>query len=265
MGVVRIKGESILAFRLAIDEGLKSSRNANTIWNWLQKRENEYDVLVLGRGLEFGQMLTEGDQSGPDAERGRNHYLQVFGGNKIERPVVLWCPSYDFDYFGDVEGVELGAAGDVKPIPVTKAGGYLWQQKGKLGLQKVRVIRVTEGKMPAWVVLFHELGHVKQYFEAGGMRGWLERLKDTNLIEADNLADHEQPICRDIRIQIRAHYKHSALGFVDIVKKYSTGMSASAWKPAKTVALRTNVEAALKTEADDNRRAPKEKGIFHAV
>jgi hypothetical protein len=265
MTVTNIKGASILDFRLALDEGLSRSRNATQIWNWLQKPDREFDIIVLGRGLQFGQMLTEGDKSGPDAERGRQHYLQTFGGDKITRPVVLWNPHYDFDYFGDVDGVEIGAAGDIKPIEAKRAGGYVYQQKGKMGIARVRVIRVTEGRMPAWVVLFHELGHVKQYFEAGGLNGWLGRLQDTNAIEADNLADHEQPICRDLKLPLRAHYKHSALGFADVVQKYATGMNANAWKAAADVGARAQIEAALKAEADTNRQAAPDRGIFHAV
>jgi hypothetical protein len=265
MTVKDIKGASILAFRLALDEGLSRSRSAAQIWSWLQKSDREFDVIVLGRGLEFGQMLTEGDKSGPDAERGRQHYLQTFGGTTIARPVVLWNPHYDFDYFGDVDGVEIGAAGDIKPIEARRAGGYVYQQKGKMGIARVRVIRVTAGKMPAWVVLFHELGHVKQYFEAGGLSGWQGRLHDTNAIEADNLADHEHPICRDLRLPVRAHYKHSALGFADVVQKYSSGMNVNAWKSAADVAARARIETALKAEADTNSLATPDRGIFHAV
>src|SRR5262245_45647439 len=107
MPVKEIKGSSPLAFKQAIFEGIRQSRTAHSIWTWLEKEgdKREFDVLVLTAGENFGQMLTEGDQSSPDADRGRTKYLQEFRVNSLPRPVVLWNPKYDFEYFGDVQGV----------------------------------------------------------------------------------------------------------------------------------------------------------------
>ena len=75
MPVGEIKGASLVAFNIAVHEGLGQSRTALSIWQWLEKDPKRvFDVLVLQRGENFGQMLTEADRSGPDAERGRQRY-----------------------------------------------------------------------------------------------------------------------------------------------------------------------------------------------
>ena len=264
MPVKNIKGQSQIAFKMAIFEGIKQSRTAHTIWTWLEKEgaKREFDVMLLDPGENFGQMLTEGDQSSPDAERGRARYLKDFGGDTLPRPAVLWNPRYDFEYYGDVAGVTVNASGDMVPEPTSKPGGYHYQYKGKFGTQKIRVVRVTRAFMPAWIVLFHELGHVKQYFEGGDLAAWKSRLGDTNGIEAENLAKHENPMCVETKKPVRAHYKHNVYGFDGLVQAYGTGQKINAWKQADTVGARAVLEASLKSEATLNSAAKSDAGIY---
>lgn len=265
MPVQRLKGNKQMAFKIAVFEGLKQSRTAHRIWTWLEKDGRDFDLLVLDGNQNFGQMLTESDQSGPDAQRGRQHHRAVFGDREIPRPTVLWNPDYDFDYFGDVKGVEINAAGDVAPMDTNRKQGYLYRYKLPLGKQTVRVIRVTKGKMPAWVVLYHELGHVKQYYEGGSADAWTVRLNNTSAIEAENLDKHENPICRDIGRPIRAHYKHSTHGFHDLIQRYSLGRKQNAWKCANDVPDREEIERRLREEAVQNSRVNPDQGIFLAA
>jgi len=92
---------------------------------WLDKGNEgrDFDVVVLADTDDFGQMLTESDQSGPDAERGRLRALEALGGNTIVRPTVLWNPSYAFTYYGDVKGVAFNSSGDTIAERTKSAGG----------------------------------------------------------------------------------------------------------------------------------------------
>ncbi len=74
--------------------------------------------------------------------------------------------------------------------------------------------------MPREITLFHELGHVRQYFEEGA-KIWNEMLNNVANIEKKNLEDHENPICKEYGIPVRKHYKHQKACFKDIAKKYS--------------------------------------------
>jgi len=265
MPVVDYRG-GVLDFRLGIDQGTSASKTAAMIWDWLKQPGRDYDALVLPNGINFGQMLTEHDQTSADSIKGREQYNLAFNTTVMKRPCALWNAQYEFEYFGDVldEDISMNLSGDITVKPPNVAGGYVYQVPRKgFGPLKTRVIRVTAGKMPAWLVLFHELGHVKQYFEAGDAQ-WKIRLGDTNKIEADNLDDHEWPMCRDIGIPVRKHYKHNIFGFESIRKTYSAPTKAGAWKAASSKTLRVQLEADLKAEADRNAVDKPATGIYHA-
>ncbi len=265
MPIKRLEGIKKTALKIAIYEGIRCSRTAHSLWTWLDKdgEGRDFDLIVLGTGQNFGQMLTEKDQSGDDALRARTVYFEKFEDNEIVRPVVLWNPSFEFDYFGDVKGVDVSNSGDIVPRPTSKSGGYYYQYPlGSFGSTKARIVRVTKGKMPAWIVLFHELGHVKQYFDGGGLTEWAERLKDTNAIEAENLSKHENPMCVETGRPIRAHYKHSTHGFHDLVQRYSRGKKVNAWKAADDAAGRKTIERDLKTAAQLRGPTPPAAGVF---
>lgn len=95
------------------------------IWAWLQPPGRDVDVLVLARGMNFGQMLTEPDQSGEYVIKGRAEYRAAFGKNVIDRPSVLRNRHYDFDYCGEVEGVKMAGHGSMQPMPASAPGGHV--------------------------------------------------------------------------------------------------------------------------------------------
>ncbi len=267
MPVVNLKGGRNVAFNIAKFEGIKQSRTALNLWTWLDK-DNEgrdFDVVVLADTDNFGQMLTESDQSGPDAERGRLRALEALGRKTIERPVVLWNPSYAFPYYGDVKGVTFNSSGDTKAEPTKSTEGYYYQYKSGIATLEARVIRVTKSQMPAWIVLYHELGHVKQYFDCGGADGWERRLSDTSSIEAENLTKHENPICVETNRAIRAHYKHSIYGFNDLIQQYSFGKKANAWKESDNRNERAALEKELEREANQSAKDKPETGIYLGI
>lgn len=267
MPVVNLKGGRDMAFKTAIYEGMKQSRTAYNLWTWLDKdgEGRDFDVVVLADTDNFGQMLTESDQSGPDAVRGRQCALEALGGNTIVRPTVLWSPSYAFTYYGDVKGVAFNSSGDTIAERTKSTGGYYYQYKLGKATHEVRVIRVTKSQMPAWIVLYHELGHVKQYFDCGGADGWRRRLSDTSSIEAENLAKHENPICVETSRAIRAHYKHSIYGFNDLKQRYSFGKKANAWKESDNPIERTALEKELEREANQSAKDKPETGIYRGI
>ncbi|MEN8177257.1 MAG: hypothetical protein ABFS39_01380 [Pseudomonadota bacterium] len=266
MAIQRLEGPNKMGFKIAVFEGIKQSATAHRIWTWLEKSERDFDVIILGQGENFGQMLTEQDRSGVDAVRARGHYSNIFGTTTILRPVVLWNPNYQFDYFGDVKGVHINSSGDITPMSYRERKGYIYHYKVRSARNKVTVVRVTQAKMPSWIVLFHELGHVTQYFKGNAPldSAWATRLANTQDIEAENLTKHENPICVETGLPIRAHYKHSTYGFLDLRQRYSVGKKQNAWKAADSLEERKRIEQDLKSEAERNARlvpAP-DDGIF---
>jgi len=121
--------------------------------------------------------------------------------------------------------------------------------------------------MPAWIVLYHELGHVRQYFDCGGADGWRRRLSDTSAIEAENLTKHENPICVETSRAIRAHYKHSIYGFKGLKRRYrySSGEKANAWKESDNRNERAALEIELEREANQSAKDKPETGIYHGT
>jgi hypothetical protein len=154
-------------FKEGVEKGLKKSKNAQAIWNYLEVSGRDYDVIILpddGSDLsKNGQMLTEPDQS-VEGQRGRKEYDKYEKG-PIPRPLVLWNPNYEFKYYGDVEGVVTASNGDRKAKSANILDPYILLDKN---FSQLRMIRLTLAKMPPEIILYHELGHVKQYYEAGG-------------------------------------------------------------------------------------------------
>lgn len=243
------------AFELALHEGLRVSRTALLIWRYLQTPGRDFDVVTLGANEMFGQMLMDADRAGEDAVRGQQKYREMNGLDKADpmpRPAVLWNPKWNFEYFGDCKGVTVNARGDV----IEAKSEYVYKVKKKGLQQSFNVIRVTKSVMPPWVVLFHELGHMKQYFEGGSASAWEARLPDSAGIEEDNLERHERPICREIGLPVRAHYKHNVFGFADVKQRYGGGSKASAWVEANSVQDRLLKETEIASQATTHQQAP---------
>jgi len=209
-------------------------------------------------------MLTESDQPGVDASAGRARFEHTFSEKKIAYPVVLWNPYYKFEYFGDVEGAVLDRGGSVtvRREQALKPGDpYYHHVKGMITI-KIPVVLMVDATMPSWLVLFHELGHVKQYYESGGEAGWNKKLGDVAAIEADNLKRHENPICRDLKLPIRAHYKHMSFGFTNLLQMYASDTKKPALIREPNVArLKARNDGLLK-QAKANELKQKEGGVL---
>jgi len=256
MGIVKIYGTDKLAFRLALDAGARTTTGLR-ISTFLAKGGRDYDVVVLSTGENYGQMMTKDDPDGEEVQKAKAVYERHTGTRVIARPTVFWCPDYDFEYFGDVDGISMQSDGSVftKKVPELKPGEYYYQYKAGATMIKVPVVRYTMGKMPSWVVLYHELGHVKQYFQPGENNQknaaqldtlWRSRLTDTDGIEAENLAEHENPICIETGLSVRKHYKHMGNGMYRIAEAYVG-----------------NKAPALRVASDRNARVV-DDGVLHA-
>ncbi len=215
-----------------------------TINAFLAAPDREFDVVVLPSGSLYGQMMVENDPVSPETEQARSEYQKHARSRVLARPTVFWCPDYDFTYCGDVSGVSMQGDGTVttKTMPQLVHGDYYYKYpNGQFGSVSVPVVRYTRSEMPPWVVLYHEIGHVKQYY-SGTPQRWNQRLQDTDEIEADNLRLHENPLCLNANIAIRAHYKHMVNGFGIVASAYAV--------PNKRPALRISPDSRRRIQDD---------------
>jgi len=266
MPVVNIFGADKLALRLALDAGART-RAGTLILDFLKRPEREYDIVLLAPGEIFGQMMTKDDPDGEEVQKAKGVYQRYTGTTVLPRPTVFWCPDYEFEYYGDVDGVSMQADGTIttKPLNMLGAGDFYYQYRAAVGMLKVPVVRYTKGLMPPWVVLFHELGHVKQYFQPGENNAraagqldtlWRQRLLDTANIEAENLAKHENPICNEIGIGCRMHYKHMGNGMGMVNNAYAVANKAPALRVANSPVERQRMDAELVASVQADAKAP---------
>jgi hypothetical protein len=226
---------SRFAYDMALNRG-KKTPTGRAILVFLEQGNRLFDVVVLRNGSVYGQMMIEDDPPGEETERARDEYFIYMRTRSLPKnpyiPTVFWCPDYTFVYYGDVSGIGMLDDGTVFPKKLADlvAGDFFYTyQPTPAAFVDVPVVRYTRSEMAPWAVLFHELGHVKQFY-SGLPATWLLRLRDTAEIEAENLAQHENPMCLEADIAIRAHYKHMENGFVFIAGTYAF--------PAKKPALR---------------------------
>lgn len=224
MAIQRVEGEHSNVLEAALETGKAKSRICREIMEFLAADTRPFDVILLEPEEKYGQMLTESDTSGEQAVRARAKFSGAFDEKKIGYPVVLWNPYYQFNYFGNVEGLEVNPSGALTPRKESaiRSGDPYLQHVGKFSTIKIPAVLMVDSTMPSWVVLYHELGHVKQYYEAGGEAAWKKKLAKVAAIEADNLKRHENPICVDVKLPIRAHYKHMSLGLEGVLQTYGS-------------------------------------------
>jgi hypothetical protein len=241
MSVRNIYGTNPLAYEIALARG-KITQTGRMIHQYLNTQQRPYDVVVLPVGSTYGQMMVDSDPLSPETEKARAEYKKHTGTTVLAGPTVFWCPDYSFTYYGDVKGIGMQQDGTLVPKRNNQliSGDYYYKYPTSFRPVEVPVVRYTKSLMPPWIVLFHELGHTKQYY-SNTPANWDIRLQNTDDIEAENLALHEQPICTEATLAIRAHYKHMVNGFEFI---------ASAYREKKKPALRVS-EGRQKRIADD--------------
>lgn len=265
--------------RSAYDKAIAMAKStkAKEILTYLQDASRAFDVVVIPNGSTYGQMLTEQDRSSPEVLVARAEYQRAFNLQApivIARPTVFWCADYRFEYYGDVVGCVSKPNGDMTPIvnvAQLRPGDFYLQYTttlyGKASVFKVPVVRYTKAFMEPWIVLLHELGHVKQYFEGGADpaswdRAWSVRLGDTDGIEADNLSRHENPVCREAGIAIRQHYKHMANGMGGINQAFASPKKAPALRVANSPGERVKLDSELLYAAKYNQLHKKADGYY---
>lgn len=256
MAMKRLMGDTTNVYEASIATGKAKSQTCKAIMEYLNdgSHSRPFDVILLDDSENFGQMLTESDQTSVDANNARGKFKNAFKEDKIGYPVVLWNPYYKFEYFGDVDGVKMNPSGDVvkKQYSELKSGDMYLQTVNSFGASQTPVVFMIEAEMPSWIVLFHELGHVKQYYESGGEADWKKKLGNVAAIEADNLKRHEYPICRNVNLPTRGHYKHNIHGFSTLLQKYSGLSIKEALIQAPNAAKLKEKKATLLQKAKQN-------------
>jgi len=245
MSVVNVYGDK-LKYEIALGR-IKVTENGKLVLQHLESPDHEFDIVVLPNGSTYGQMMVEQDPISEETTRARAEYFKHTRSNVIERPTVFWCPDYSFTYYGDVSGIRMMDDGTVttKQVNSLVAGDYYYKYaNGRFPPVQLPVVRYTKSEMPPWIVLHHELGHVKQYY-SGTPQAWVLRLADTAQIEAENLALHENPICRNAGIAIRAHYKHMVNGFGIVAAAYAIEKKRPALRVSTSSKDRTRDDAEL--------------------
>ncbi len=188
----------------------------------LEKSGFEYDVVILGQGKYYRQMLVECDNSGPGGAR--TEYATLFGKQTIDRPTVFWNFEYQLPYLGDICGVRRMSLSGHELTAATDSSTGHWKERIVQGRRvKSPIIISQRCFMPSWLVLYHELGHVIQYyvptewpskrfahsnltFEQMLDSNWGNRLNNIPEIEQDNLDWHERPLCREAKLPERVYY-----------------------------------------------------------
>lgn len=198
----------------------RAGRTTKLILGFLKDNNRPYDIIVLPRGVEYGQMLTAGDESSGQALNAFNYYKRITGKTTVDVPCVFWNPYYKFEYFGALVGIKTNKGGrGGTPVLDKLATPYYTYLPASRWKRRIGIIQGTRVLMPPEITLFHEIGHVKQYYECqlptGSQPGalvvadWNHFLTYTTELDADNLERHEIPIAVEYHIPPREYYLSS--------------------------------------------------------
>lgn len=127
----------------------------------------------------------------------------------MPNPVVFWCPDCRYTVY-----LNIAPANALNWAPasytVNKDSSFIMQQVRMVGATPNTITRplvwATKLCLPPEIVLFHELGHIRQYLtDKAHYVSWLTT-HNIPALEADNLAKHEWPICAEFGYGKRANY-----------------------------------------------------------
>lgn len=253
MAIVEIRGDETI-LQIALNDGRQISRTAQKIYaQTVDEPLNQFDVIVDAT-MKNGCLAFEG-YTVPVA---RAIYKKHFGTDAIKRPTVIWNPRYDLECLCDVAGVRY----DRTNHPAQKSKAQARLQEGdilyKFNSQQRPTLRATKWSLPAWVVLYHELGHAIQYFETVASKNARQRsdalaIKFSTDFEADNLTRHENKICAESGLPVRKYYLSDISAFDAYV---SNRLSADEKKCsifiAENPAARVAIERTLKESIKNN-------------
>jgi hypothetical protein len=231
MAVVNVCGDRNI-FEIALAKG-KNYQTGAAIARYLEDDARSFDVYVLPRGDKFGEMLAQAEVErnglvdNPDTNPGYSYLRREFNAITLDRPAVLWNPYHADEYVGGILGLMVDLNGQLKPPSAVTLGDrgvfdscYVWvPETVTIGVGVPRAPNRTEVlpavlgytvKMPPYIVLFHELGHIKQYYE-GTAEQWTTKLAaPLREIEKDNLNRHEGPLLTNANLPVRSEYNFRA-------------------------------------------------------
>lgn len=223
-----------------------------------------FDIFLLPEENKNGSFNSVSDQLATSSVKAKETYESA-GYSWLQRPTIFWNQGFSAKIYSDVTGVETAEepvgfkrVGDVKNIrhgekaiilrssraggppppkkkvnPVfaamqarmAKQGGAKVGIQADLGLADTVVITAREITLPPWVVLMHELGHAKQYFELATRmnlpahhdaleKAWGDMaFSPGHSAEPDNIERHERPISDFLYRGYRTRYYHDAFHF----------------------------------------------------
>jgi hypothetical protein len=255
--------------------GSRLTKTQESIWKFVTNVPEQFDVVIADNASTcpaYTLFLEEAREGGPGFDpQALEAIQQVTGSRTIEVPTVVWAPSRPYTVYADAKGVRRDGSGKVlgldlmnppyaEPWERMRASEKRWIKNKPLLTKGGRsygriVVVVTKYDMPANLVLFHELGHVKQYFTSDYARGLMGKSsfvskmtgRDSDIFayEADNLRRHEHPMCREMLLPLRAHYKDDLSGWFNHVPQFD--LQRCIWKEC-TPQNRQTEEAKVKRD-----------------
>ena len=213
----------------AVANACGKSPTCAKIWETIEKSKITVDFVVFTGGGN-AEALVDEEQSGVGAFgfNPREKYLDLKRGSgavlaSMPNPVVYWCPDCRYTVYAHIApaGALLWNAGGytINAFPT-----HVMQKATMFGATRNLITRplvwATKLLLSPEVVLFHELGHIRQYLTAKAKYvGWLGS-NNIAALEADNLEKHEWPICQDYHYGRRANY-HEDETFLSNLKDFA--------------------------------------------
>ncbi len=196
--------------------GFKTGRRIHERLKLLNDCGLGYDVILLPGTADEGRMMARQDFSNLTDVLVKTYTDNFKGSNNVERPVVLWNPAYLMEYLGDMCGVRvLNNFGKDLYRSINKNCCFWSLSTGPKKEEQPHII-AQSAWLPSWVVLYHELGHVLQYYseilDIGVPAGvdlekltkdrfnacdtaWQGRVRNLAKLEQENLDLNERPLC----------------------------------------------------------------------
>lgn len=223
-----VKGQKLKTFAPVAEALVKGGKSTGHITWGLVDLNARFDIFILPNKVQNGSFNSITDKGGETGNDASQNY-EAGGYTWLERPTIFWNPTCSVKIYSDVTGVTddegvVGYKRDVYPSKIGAKNLIHVDRTKKYGGVKV-VIKADEIVLPPWVVLMHELGHMKQYFE---LVRKLNRPAHDETVESawnafatapgrssepDNIERHEKPITQVHLRGYRKRYYHDAFHF----------------------------------------------------
>lgn len=222
-----------------VDDALKKggSKPCKDISDWLTRVDAKFDIFILPPEIQNGSMNSVSDSGGDSGSDATRNYARS-GKRWLERPTVFWNPTCSVKIYSDVKGTKPKGVTDwtrmqLREIPPGEETLVYRRVGNKYApfLDEV-VILAAEVVLDPWMVLFHELGHMKQYFTLAEQlnlsahapaleRAWAAKAFSPASCEPENLDLHENPITKfHCAGQFRERYYHDGFHINNTDRNY---------------------------------------------